>query len=658
MGEFELLERDGLARLGKLPTPHGAIETPALLPVVHPDPARQPIAPTEIRRRFGLSAVITSSYIAWRTPELRAIAEEKGIHGLLQFDGPVMTDSGAFQQHAYGHVEVEPFEILAFQRRIGSDIPTVLDIFVEPEADEAHAAAGVDETTRRARAARQDHRGLLAVPVQGGRFPDLRFRSASEASEIGDVLAVGGVVPLMEQYRFADLARAVLAARPGLAPERAVHLFGTGHPMTFAFAALLGVDLFDSSSYLKFARRGNLMFPSGTIPIDSLREATCRCFLCAEMPLPQVAACAPAERERRMSEHNLLQCAQEVSEVRQAIRDGTLWELAERRAANHPALQAGLRAMVRGVRVFLATEPESRRSFRYIGATSPLRPSVIRFLAHVERWKAGKEPARPHPFVPLVPGCLQHTPTTDASGHPIRWEALTALGPVPLELTELYPVGCFVGIDEFDQGPTRRGPATGAGDIGPDLTGLEIEPDRDWASAWDQRHLESLLEFQYGTPAMEALVARRLRPERSHRTGRLRAVVHEGRRAFTLANDGVARPTWYGAQMLHQDLPYPGRRLVVAEDAEEFVSAGRSLFSKFVRGGDSSLVPGSSALLVDEDDRLLAVARLVLAPTEMGRIPRAVAARITAHAKSPEPEEPELEDESAGPGAVPPPHEG
>src|SRR5512135_3623326 len=122
MAEFEVLERDGLARIGRLRTPHGPLETPALLPVVHPDPARQPIPPREIRRRFGLGAVITSAYITYRTPALRARAEESGIHGLLDFDGPVMTDSGAFQQHAYGHVEVEPEEILGFQRRIGSDI--------------------------------------------------------------------------------------------------------------------------------------------------------------------------------------------------------------------------------------------------------------------------------------------------------------------------------------------------------------------------------------------------------------------------------------------------------------------------------------------------------------------------------------------------------
>ncbi|EQD54143.1 Queuine/other tRNA-ribosyltransferase, partial [mine drainage metagenome] len=104
MVDFELLERDGLARLGRFTTPHGTIETPALLPVVHPDPARQPMPPREMRRVLGLGAVITSSYITWRTLPLRAIAERAGIHGLIGFDGPVMTDSGAFQQHAYGSV--------------------------------------------------------------------------------------------------------------------------------------------------------------------------------------------------------------------------------------------------------------------------------------------------------------------------------------------------------------------------------------------------------------------------------------------------------------------------------------------------------------------------------------------------------------------------
>jgi 7-cyano-7-deazaguanine tRNA-ribosyltransferase len=638
MAEFELRERDGLARLGRLPTPHGTIETPALLPVVHPDPARQPVPASEIRRRFGLNALITSAYITWRTPPLHEVAEARGIHGLLNFDGPVMTDSGAFQQHAYGSVEVSDEAIFSFQRRIGSDIPTVLDVFVEPDAPLAEAEKGVATTTERAQRARELHKGLLAVPVQGGLHAALRFRSATEASETGDVLAVGGVVPLMEQYRFSDLARVLLGCRPGLTPGAAVHLFGTGHPMTFAFAALYGVDLFDSSSYHKFARRGALMFPDGTVPIDEVREPVCRCFLCGEVPLTEVARLPPEERERRIAEHNLLQCSQEVSAVRQAIRDGALWELAERRATAHPALLAGLRTTVRGGRAFMATEPDSRPSFRVVGATSSLRPSVIRFLAQLARWKAGRGPFRSRPRVPLVPGTLASIPSETRDGTAIAWDCPTPIGPVPLELTEVYPVGCYLSVEEFESRVDRE-------TVPVELEGLEIDPTRDWLAAWNVRQTRAILEWVHGRDGAQAIFQAGLTGERSARTGRLRTISKDGQRLFTIGNDGLPRPTWIGGQLVHKLRPFPAQRIVADPDSSPFIQEGGSLFSKFVRGGDSSLVPGSSALVVDESDRLLGVGRLVLAPPEMGRIARAVAVRIVAHARRPEGEP---ADEEAG----------
>jgi 7-cyano-7-deazaguanine tRNA-ribosyltransferase len=369
------------------------------------------------------------------------------------------------------------------------------------------------------------------------------------------------------------------------------------------------------------------------------------------------------ERERRIAEHNLLMCAQEVAQVRQSIRDGTLWELAERRAGAHPALLAGLRAAVRGVRVFLPSEPESRTSFRYCGPTSGLRPSVIRFLARVERWKIGKGEFRLHPWVPLLPGFLRPIPTHDRSGEPVRWAAMTGFGPVPLELTETYPAGCYVGPDEFDNGTIGRVSPEARESPRPELEGLDVDPDRDWSADWSERHLAAILEFQFGETAARELAVLGLSLERSRRTGRVRGLVRAGRRLFTVGPDGIPRPTWHGASLLKTALRRPARRLVVVPDAEEFVARGKSLFSKFVGGGDSSLSPGSSALLVNEDDDLLAVGRLVLAPFEMGRIPRAVAARVTAHAHRPEEALDEdgsdtRADPSYGPGApVPRPDE-
>ncbi len=646
MVEFELRERDGLARLGRFPTPHGVVETPALLPVVHPDRSRQPIPPKEIRSRFGLSALITSAYITWRTEPLRAVAEADGIHALLDFDGPVMTDSGAFQQHAYGHVEVTDEAIFSFQRRIGSDIATVLDVFTEPTWSEARALEALETTSARARKAREMHHGLLAVPVQGGLYPSLRVRSASEASEVGDILAVGGVVPLMEQYRFSDLARVLIAARPGLSPGAAVHLFGTGHPMTFAFAALFGVDLFDSSSYLKFARREALMFPDGTYPLDAVREPFCRCSLCERRPLTELAKLPPEERVVALAEHNLLQCAQEIALVRQAIRDGTLWELAERRAAGHPALQAGLRTAVRGVRTFLPTEPESRRSFRVVGAMSGLRPAVIRFLAHLEKFKAGRGPYKERSRVPLTPEALAHVPTHDRSGAAIAWEVPTPVGRVPLELTELYPVGVYLGPEPFESAADRTDPS-------PEEP-VEADPDTDYSARWTERQLRSVLDWVLGSEGGAALAAKGLEGHRSPRTGRLRSVTGPSGILFSVGNDGLPRPTWRGGELLHATLPFPARRIVVDEDAVPFVSGGRSLFSRHVRGGDSSLVPGASALLVDGQDRLLAVGRLLLAPPEMGRIARGVAVRVVAHGARPEGELPEEEPEALVPPAPDP----
>ena len=106
------------------------METPALLPVVNPK--IRTVEPRELYDRFGFRALITNSYIIRNTPKLKEEAQEKGLHELLDFPGVIMTDSGTFQSHMYGEVEVTNEEIVEFQKSIGTDIGTVLDIFTEP----------------------------------------------------------------------------------------------------------------------------------------------------------------------------------------------------------------------------------------------------------------------------------------------------------------------------------------------------------------------------------------------------------------------------------------------------------------------------------------------------------------------------------------------
>ncbi len=633
MTDFELLERDGFARLGRFRTPHGDVLTPALLPVVHPDPARQPVRPRDMRDRYGIRAVITSAYITWRTPTLRAAAESRGIHGAIDFDGAVMTDSGAFQQHAYGQVEVGPEEILQFQNQIGSDVATVLDVFGEPSEDHEGAAAGVRLTIERAKKARSMRRELLAVPVQGGVFNDLRAESARAATDLGDILAVGGVVPLLEQYRFVELVRVLLATRPYLGPECVVHLFGAGHPMTFALAALFGVDLFDSSAYHKFARRGGLLFPEGTVSIDSIKEPICQCRLCAEQPLTEVRALPPETREAWIAQHNLLTSVEEVARVRQAIREGSLWELVERRSTAHPALRAGVRAALEQSDAFLTVEPESRRVFRETGASSLERPAARRFRLRVEAGRPRRGLARRIPRIPLRTDYLAALPALTREGESVCWECTTELGDVPLELTELYPVGPYLGLREFED----RGPIATPIELSRQLSMRysDLASRQDWSAIWNERQMMSLLTWVYGPGVAEGFQAKGLHADRSRRTGRLRGMHVGSDPAFVIGNDGVPRPTWMGARLLQPMLSPGGHRVVVGADAASFVAQGRTLFARFVEGADPSLVPGSSALLVDRDDRLLAVGRLLLSPHEMGRLRRGIVAYVTSHARQP-----------------------
>ena len=124
LGKFEITTRDGQARLGRLHTNHGIINTPCLLPVINPN--IRTIEPREMWEKYGIEALITNSYVIWKHEELRNEALENGVHKLLDYPGVIMTDSGTFQSYVYGDVEVEVSEIAEFQNKIGVDIATML----------------------------------------------------------------------------------------------------------------------------------------------------------------------------------------------------------------------------------------------------------------------------------------------------------------------------------------------------------------------------------------------------------------------------------------------------------------------------------------------------------------------------------------------------
>src|SRR5437879_12439000 len=227
-----------------------------------------------------------------------------------------MTDSGAFQSHVYGDPAVTDAGVIAFRRAIPSDFGTMLDVFSEPGHDHHRAAKDVDETVRRAQEA-ASLRGDMALvgAVQGGLHADLRERCARSVSSLDvAVCAIGGVVPLLEAYRFRDLVRVIIASKKGLDSAKPVHLFGAGHPLVFPLAALLGCDLFDSASYAKYARDGRMLFPDGTRRASELRESGCPCPVCTDHAMKEIA-----QDEALIAEHNLHTRFAAVRELHRAI---------------------------------------------------------------------------------------------------------------------------------------------------------------------------------------------------------------------------------------------------------------------------------------------------------------------------------------------------
>ena len=338
-GKFEIIHRDGRARIGRLHTDHGILETPALLPVINPN--IRTIEPREMWDRYGIGALITNSYIIWKHEELKNKALKDGVHELINYPGVIMTDSGTFQSYVYGDVEVGVEEIVEFQRSIGVDIATMLDVFSRPDMVESEVESAVDETLARAQVSVDSSKEtMLNGPIQGGLFKELREKSATEMGKFDfSVHPIGGIVPVMEQHLYKDYAKIMLSSLPNLPPNRPVHMFGCGHPMLFPMSIALGADLFDSAAYALFARDGRLLTPWGTEKIANLVDWPVTTPSIASTTPEEVRAMDNKDRTKLLSKYNLEVTLAELARCKQAVRDGTIWRMAERRSHQHPALR-------------------------------------------------------------------------------------------------------------------------------------------------------------------------------------------------------------------------------------------------------------------------------------------------------------------------------
>lgn len=451
---FEVKATDLGARLGKLRTKSGVLETPALLPVIHP--AKQLIHPSELKE-MGFQAVMTNAYITFK--HHGSLASEKGIHRVIGFDGVVMTDSGGYQVLEYGSVDIDPSEMARFEEAIGTDIAIVLDRPTGFRVPRHHAEATVTETLKAARITIKERKRrdiLWAGAIQGGRFLDLVERSTKELSSLGfDLLALGSPTEMMKEYDYSLLLRMILAAKSSMPLEKPLHLFGAGHPLTIAVAAALGCDLFDSASYILYAKDGRYLTDGATLKLEQLSFLPCSCPVCTRYNAEELRK-EEEQRVRLIAIHNLYQLAKEVKAVKQAIAEGRLWELIMAKAHQHPKLREALHIFSSLVDYFEDGTPVfKQRALLFVSPEDQWRPEVIRHRRRLltdVRVPSDKEVLLITPELESKP--LYETRLYKRLKNLLKDDIMKKLelcllskpiGLIPLEISDVYPLSQHLG---------------------------------------------------------------------------------------------------------------------------------------------------------------------------------------------------------------------
>ncbi|HYB64240.1 MAG TPA: tRNA guanosine(34) transglycosylase Tgt [Steroidobacteraceae bacterium] len=308
---FSVTASAGAARLGRLTTAHGVVETPAFMPVGTYGTVKA-MTPEELAG-LGAQIVLGNTFHLMLRPGAAVIAAHGGLHRFMHWQGPILTDSGGFQVFSLEslrriseegvrfrspidgrEVRLTPEDSMDVQRALRSDIAMVLDDCTAHPATEAEARESMERSMRwAARSHAHYHRpdaeappgGLFGI-VQGGMHLSLRLASLEMLQRLDwPGLAVGGLaVGESEEERLRVLEGLV----PHMPAGRPRYLMGVGRPEDIVDAVLRGIDLFDCVIPTRHARNGHLFTASGVINIrNSIYsqdlapiDAACSCYTC------------------------------------------------------------------------------------------------------------------------------------------------------------------------------------------------------------------------------------------------------------------------------------------------------------------------------------------------------------------------------------------
>lgn len=365
--EFELLktEENTKARLGKIKYHGKEYETPMFMPVGTLATVKT-LSPEELKEAHA-GIILANTYHLWLRPGEDIVYKAGGLHKFMNYDGPMLTDSGGYQvfsladpkniseegvkfkNHLNGDsLFLTPEKSIAIQNKLDSDIAMSFDECPPASASYEYMKNSIERTLRWAKRGKDVHNNknqCLFGIVQGGAYEDLRKFSATETVKLDfDGYSIGGVANDGEDKD--SMYKAIDYSIPYLPENKLRYLMGVGEPIDIIEGVIRGVDIFDCVSPTRLARHGHALTKYGKINIrnskykEDFSKLTndCDCYACQNYTksyIRHLITCNETFGARLLSIHNIRFLINLTEELREAIRNNNILEYKEKFVKNY-----------------------------------------------------------------------------------------------------------------------------------------------------------------------------------------------------------------------------------------------------------------------------------------------------------------------------------
>ena len=365
--QFELLKKEAKtgARLGKI-TYHGQeYETPMFMPVGTQATVKT-LSPEEVKdTKAGI--ILANTYHLWLRPGDEIVKKAGGLHKFMNYDGPILTDSGGFQvfslakpkditeegvhfknQYNGDKLFLTPEKSIKIQENLGSDIVMSFDECPPASASYDYLKQSVERTLRWAKRGKDVFKGenqLLFGIVQGGAYEDLRKMSVESLVAMNfDGYSIGGVANDHESKE--DMYKAFLYSTKYLPEDKLRYAMGIGEPIDLVEGVIRGVDLFDCVTPTRLARHGHAFTKYGKINLKNAKykedftpiSKECDCYACKHYTKAYIKHLINADETfgaRLLSIHNIRYLVSLMEEIRKAIKEDRLNDFREEFIQNY-----------------------------------------------------------------------------------------------------------------------------------------------------------------------------------------------------------------------------------------------------------------------------------------------------------------------------------